>query len=49
MLIACGLFGYSLNTIGSIFNSINVKEEEIKNSISIISNFMRKKKINDEL
>ncbi len=29
-LISCGVFGYAINTIGSIFQEISMKEAEFK-------------------
>ena len=29
-LISCGVFGYAINTIGSIFQKISMKEAEFK-------------------
>jgi hypothetical protein len=49
MLIACGVFGYSLNIIGVIINDFFSKEQEIDKKIEIINKFMKKKKIQQEL
>jgi len=45
MLIACGVFGYSLNVIGSIISDILAKDYEIDFNLEIINKFMRKKRV----
>lgn len=49
VLSASGLFGYSINTIGSIFSELNKHESEIRNKMYIINHFMQKKQINISL
>ncbi len=46
MMILCGFFAYCISAIGNIFNSLNAIEEENKNKLYTINNFMRKKNIN---
>lgn len=45
MFIACGVFGYSLNVIGSIISDILAKDYEIDVNLEIINKFMRKKRV----
>ena len=49
MLTYCGIFAYTINMIGTIFNSINDKNSEIKNNLFYVGKFMNKKKIGLEL
>lgn len=49
MMLACCVFGYSLNEIGAIFSSFFKVENEIKNKISTIQRFLSKKGINQKL
>jgi len=49
MLTSCGIFAYAINMIGTIFNSINDKNSEIKNNLFYVGKFMNKKKIGLEL
>jgi hypothetical protein len=48
-LIGCGVFAYSLNTIGTIISQINKKENEILDNLNMINNYMKKKNITFEL
>jgi len=49
MLISCGVFAYSINAIGEIFTSINMKKKQIKEDLFLIGNFMSKKNVSQEL
>ncbi|EAR92709.2 cation channel family protein (macronuclear) [Tetrahymena thermophila SB210] len=49
MVLACGIFGYSLNQIGTIFNDIFKYQEQLRENIAIISIYMKKKKISTPL
>lgn len=49
MLLASGLFGYTMNKIGSIFQSMEQLTIEHKQKMSNINYFMKKKKIPIEL
>ncbi len=46
MMITCGFFAYCISAVGNIFNSFKTVEEEVKNKMYTINNFMRKKGIN---
>lgn len=43
MLMACGVYAYSLNAIGVIFEQLNSSYKEIKTNISVINNYMDSK------
>lgn len=45
MLIACGVFGYSLNIIGTIINEFFKEDYEIDKKLEVINKYMKKKKI----
>jgi hypothetical protein len=47
--VACGLFAYSLNSIGLILQDINKREEMFKKDIKIINGYMVKHNINSDL
>lgn len=49
MFIACGVFAYSINSIGQIFQSIFYEENELNKKLIIIKNYMRNKNISFEL
>ncbi|KAL4434928.1 hypothetical protein ABPG74_021267 [Tetrahymena malaccensis] len=49
MLLSCGVFAYSINAIGTIFNTLNKKSLDKKNNMYTISQYMAKKNINYEL
>jgi len=49
MLTSCGIFAYTINVVGTIFNSINTRHSEIKNNLFYIADFMKKKQIGLEL
>ncbi|KAL4505999.1 hypothetical protein ABPG72_013760 [Tetrahymena utriculariae] len=49
MMIACGVFGYSLNEIGLIFSNFFQVDNEIKKKLKLIQRFMSKKNINSKL
>ncbi|KAL4434927.1 hypothetical protein ABPG74_021266 [Tetrahymena malaccensis] len=49
MLFSCGVFAYSINAIGTIFNTLNQKSLDIKNNMYTISSYMAKKNIDFEL
>ncbi|EAS07059.2 cation channel family protein (macronuclear) [Tetrahymena thermophila SB210] len=49
MLIACGVFGYSLNSIGMILMDFNSREKEIKDNLFTINNYMDQKNVNQDL
>lgn len=40
MLFACGVFAYSVNAIGMIFEAFNSEETAIKQNLYIINNYM---------
>jgi len=45
VLIACGVYGYSLNIIGAIIQDFFKKAQEIDQKLELINKFMKKKKI----
>ena len=47
--IACGIFAYSLNSIGVIVSEIARRENEFQKDLNIINEFMKQKKINFDL
>lgn len=47
--IACAIFAYSLNSIGIIISNIMKQEDEFKNDLNTINDFMREKNINFDL
>ncbi|EWS74975.1 cation channel family protein (macronuclear) [Tetrahymena thermophila SB210] len=49
MMIACGVFGYSLNEVGSIFNNFFQVDREINRKQILIQRFMSTKNINTKL
>lgn len=46
---ACGLFAYTINSIGLILQNINRSEREFKRNMNILNGYMRQKKINFNL
>jgi len=46
MLIACGVYAYSFNIIGSIIQDYFKRDQELDQKLEIINKFMTKKKIN---
>lgn len=49
MLTSCGVFAYSINAIGNIFNTLNSKHADILNNLYTIGSYMKKKNIDTEL
>ena len=47
--IACAIFAYSLNSIGIIISNIMKQEDEFKNDLNTINDFMQEKNINFDL
>jgi Ion transport protein. len=45
MIIACALFGYSMNTIGVIFQEINSEKQQAKEKIRSVKNYMNQKNL----
>ncbi|KAL4467000.1 hypothetical protein ABPG74_010597 [Tetrahymena malaccensis] len=45
MLFLCGIFGYSMNTVGSILQSLNEDQAQIRQNMSIINQFMNRTKV----
>jgi hypothetical protein len=45
MIIACALFGYSMNTIGLIFQEINSEKLQAKEKIRSVKNYMNQKNL----
>jgi hypothetical protein len=43
MVIACGVFGYSINLVGVIISDFTSFSTEIKKNARIINNYMQKK------
>ncbi len=40
MLIACGVFAYSVNCIGMILTDFSSREKELKENLFVINNYM---------
>ncbi len=36
ILISCGVFAYSMNSIGTIFSDLNAEQREVKKNMQII-------------
>ncbi|EAR86704.2 cation channel family protein (macronuclear) [Tetrahymena thermophila SB210] len=49
MLIACGMFGYSLNSIGQILSEMNTDQKAYNEHFNAINGFMHKKNISIDL
>ncbi|EAR99567.2 cation channel family protein (macronuclear) [Tetrahymena thermophila SB210] len=49
IIFATGIFGYSINQIGFIFNQIQEMEKKINNDIQIINRYMERKKVSHQL
>jgi len=47
--VSCGLFAYSLNTIGETMREKRKNKEDFKNKMLTIATFMKKRAINREL
>ena len=47
--IACGVYGYAVNQIGSIIREINFKGENIKNLLALMNSHMKRHNINNNL
>ena len=47
--MACGIFAYSLNSIGVIVAEIAKREKEFQRELNVINGFMKKKNINSDL
>jgi hypothetical protein len=46
MMIACAVFGFVMNSVGSIFKDFYKLETEIEDKLYLINNFMDNKNIN---
>lgn len=49
MIIACGVFGYTINSIGSILLELKKEVEEKQKNLFIINRYMSEKNISREL
>lgn len=49
MLISCGVYAYILNKIGSIFEDFSARDDQIKQDLYIINQYMTKKQISKPL
>ena len=49
MYIACGVFAFSVNSIGNIIQNINKNYNENKKNIGLMNNFMKNNSINSSL
>ena len=47
--IACGVFAYSLNSIGTIVNDLTKRSNELSKELNVINEFMNEKNINFDL
>ncbi|KAL4460498.1 hypothetical protein ABPG74_000249 [Tetrahymena malaccensis] len=48
-LVSCGIFGYSLNTIGYILKTKQDNKAQFQNKINDLSHFMKKRQVNRDL
>ncbi|KAL4488797.1 hypothetical protein ABPG72_016450 [Tetrahymena utriculariae] len=49
ILLACGVFAYSVNAIGFILDEINREQKQLNKNMQIINQYMNKKNISREL
>ncbi|KAL4483975.1 hypothetical protein ABPG72_013981 [Tetrahymena utriculariae] len=49
MTIACGVFAYSVNEIGTLIQDLRKNQQEIKKNLQTISRYMHNKNISNEL
>lgn len=49
MIIACVIFGYTINSIGSIFVDLQKEDAEKKENLFIINRYLNEKSITREL
>jgi len=49
MLVSCGIFAYSMNTIGNILENFNQEEMEIAQKMEVINTYMSKKNVNKQM
>lgn len=49
MIIACVIFGYTINSIGSIFMELKKEDEEKKENVMVINRYMNDKNISRDL
>ncbi|EAR99319.2 cyclic nucleotide-binding domain protein (macronuclear) [Tetrahymena thermophila SB210] len=49
MLIACGMFGYSLNSIGQILSEMDINNKEYDEHFNAIYGYMHKKNVSTDL
>ncbi|EGR33071.1 hypothetical protein IMG5_062490 [Ichthyophthirius multifiliis] len=49
MMIACGVFAYAVNSVGTIFQEFFAFEKELKYNMNVINTFMANKKISRKL
>ena len=49
MMFCCGVFAYSVNEVGLIFNEFGKLRKNIKKNMNIINGQMKSKKINENL
>lgn len=49
ILVGCGVFAYSLNSVGNILNDISKEEREYKYYLKKLNFYMNSKKISGEI
>ena len=49
IFLACGIFAYSINSIGIILTDISKQQDEYRKDLNLINDFMRKKNISFDL
>ena len=49
IFLACGIFAYSINSIGLILTDISKQQDEYRKDLNTINDFMKKKKISFDL
>lgn len=49
MMISCGVFGYTLNFVGTIIQNLTQESKKIKQNLKIINKYMNNKRISKNL
>ncbi|KRX05842.1 Cyclic nucleotide-binding protein [Pseudocohnilembus persalinus] len=49
MIVNCGVFGYSLNELGSILNDINYNKKQLKINLTTINRYLQTKRVGQDL
>lgn len=49
MFVACGVFAFSVNSIGIVLQNINDSKMKLKRSVSLMNNYMNNNSVGFEL